>query len=90
MPRDGWKAFARRGFPSKNEPPPHCDTSEALPFKVTYGSPRRQWQCRFLRLGAFRAAYSDFVAHMQSIGLVDGTDPIGRRQSDTPMDTDSE
>ncbi len=43
-----------------------------------------------VEIGAFRAAYSDFVAHLQSIGLVEGTGPIGRRQSDTPMDTDSE
>ena len=43
-----------------------------------------------VEIGAFRAAYSDFVAHMRSIDLVAGTGPIGRRQSDTPMDTDGE
>ncbi len=41
-------------------------------------------------IGAFRAAYSDLVAHLQGIDLVEGTGPIGRRQSDTRMDTDSE
>ncbi len=41
-------------------------------------------------IGAFRAAYSDFVAHMRSIDLVVDTGPIGRRQNDTPMDTDGE
>lgn len=41
-------------------------------------------------IGAFRAAYLDFVAHMRRIDLVEGTGPIGRRQSDTPMDTDGE
>ena len=39
---------------------------------------------------AFRAAYTEFVEHMRSIGLVEGTGPIGRRQNDTRMDTDSE
>ena len=41
-------------------------------------------------IGEFRAAYSDFVAHLRSIDMVVGTGPVGRRQSDTPMDTDSE
>ncbi len=39
---------------------------------------------------AFRAAYMDFVEYMRSIDLVEGSGPIGRRQSDTRMDTDSE
>ncbi len=43
-----------------------------------------------VEIGDFRAAYSDFVAHMQGLDLVARTGPIGRRQSDTPMDTDSE
>ena len=43
-----------------------------------------------VEIGAFRAAYSDLVAHLRSIAMVEGTGPIGRRQSDTPMDTDSE
>lgn len=38
----------------------------------------------------FRAEYSEFVAQMKSIDLVESTGPIGRRQNDTPMDTDDE
>lgn len=41
-------------------------------------------------IGEFRAAYLDFVDHMRGIGLVEGTGPIGRRQSDTIMDSDGE
>jgi hypothetical protein len=43
-----------------------------------------------VEIGAFRAAYSNFVEHMQGIDLVECTGPIGNRQSDTRMDTDSE
>ena len=43
-----------------------------------------------VEIGAFRAAYSDFVAHLRSIEMVAGTGPVGRRQNDTPMDTDGE
>ncbi len=43
-----------------------------------------------VEIGAFRAAYSDFVAYMQGIDLVEGTGSIGRRQRDTRMDTDGE
>ncbi len=43
-----------------------------------------------VEIGAFRAAYLDFVAYMQSIDLVAHTGPIGRRQRDTRMDTDGE
>ena len=43
-----------------------------------------------VEIGAFRAAYSDFVAYMRSIDLVERSGPIGRRQSDTKMDTDGE
>jgi len=39
---------------------------------------------------AFRSAYADFVADMKSLGLVEDCGPVGRRQSDTPMDTDDE
>ncbi|MEQ8667004.1 MAG: hypothetical protein RIC16_14890 [Rhodospirillales bacterium] len=39
---------------------------------------------------AFRRHYEAFVAEMKTAGLVDGSGPIGRRQSDTPMDTDGE
>lgn len=38
----------------------------------------------------FRSAYADFVAYMKSIDLVEDSGPIGRRRSDTPMDTDDE
>ena len=41
-------------------------------------------------IGAFRAAYLDFVEYLRGIDLVESTGPIGRRQSDTRMDTDSE
>ncbi len=41
-------------------------------------------------IAAFREAYEDFVAVMKSIDLVADSGPIGRRQSDTPMDTDDE
>jgi len=37
-----------------------------------------------------RAAYADFVKYMKRIDLVDGSGPIGQRQSDTPMDSDAE
>lgn len=39
-------------------------------------------------IGEFRAAYTDLVAHLRGIGMVEGTGPVGRRQRDTPMDTD--
>ena len=38
----------------------------------------------------FRCAYVEFVAYMKSVDLVENSGPIGRRQSDTPMDTDDE
>ena len=41
-------------------------------------------------IAGFRRAYADFVAYMKSIDMVEGSGPIGRRQSDTPMDTDEE
>ena len=41
-------------------------------------------------LADFRASYELFVDEMKSIGLVESSTPIGSRQSDTPMDTDSE
>ncbi len=43
-----------------------------------------------VEIGAFRAAYLDFVAYLQGIDLVARTGPIGRRQRDTKMDTDGE
>jgi len=43
-----------------------------------------------VEIGVFRDAYSKFVKHMQSVDLVDSSGAIGRRQSDTGMDSDSE
>jgi len=39
-------------------------------------------------IDSFRSAYETFVDEMKTIGLVVSSGPIGRRQSDTPMDTD--
>ena len=36
----------------------------------------------------FRSAYALFVGEMKTIDLVESSGPIGRRQNDTPMDTD--
>ncbi len=41
-------------------------------------------------IDTFRATYLDFVEEMKIIDLVEGSGPIGRRQNDTPMDTDDE
>ena len=38
----------------------------------------------------FGSAIADFAAHMQAEDLVDSIGPIGRRQTDTIMDTDDE
>ena len=38
----------------------------------------------------FSANYHNFVEEMKRLDLVESTGPIGRRQSDTPMDTDEE
>lgn len=38
----------------------------------------------------FSDNYHAFVKEMRSLGLVESSGPIGRRQSDTPMDTDDE
>jgi hypothetical protein len=43
-----------------------------------------------IEIAEFKANYSDLVSYMQSMGMVENTGPIGRRQSDTPMDSDSE
>jgi hypothetical protein len=37
-----------------------------------------------------RCSLADHTAHLQALDLVDSTGPIGRRQSDTIMDTDNE
>jgi hypothetical protein len=39
---------------------------------------------------AFRSAYIEFVAYMKSENLLEHSGSIGRRRSDTPMDTDDE
>ena len=41
-------------------------------------------------IGVFQLAYTAFVDEMKRLGLVEASGPIGRRQSDTPMDTDDE
>lgn len=38
----------------------------------------------------FTANYHNFVDEMKRLDLVEGTGQIGRRQNDTPMDTDDE
>ena len=38
----------------------------------------------------FQSNYFDFVAEMKRIDLVESSGAIGRRQNDTPMDTDAE
>lgn len=37
---------------------------------------------------SFRASYLDFIEQMRAEGLVEATGQIGRRELDTPMDTD--
>lgn len=49
--------------------------------------------CRFdLKSGtdeaAFQRAYDRFVALLKAEGLIAEAGPIGRREADTPMDTD--
>ena len=41
-------------------------------------------------IDSFRARYTAFFEEMKDAGLVEATGPIGRRVSDTPMDTDDE
>ena len=43
-----------------------------------------------IELEAFRRALADYTAHMHSLDLVESSGPIGVRQSDTILDTDSE
>lgn len=38
----------------------------------------------------FRRDYDAFAAEMKKLGLLAASGPVGRRQSDTPMDTDEE
>ena len=39
---------------------------------------------------SYSVGYRAFVKEMQQIGLVESSGPIGRRHSNTPMDTDDE
>ena len=41
-------------------------------------------------LDTFRRALADHTAHMRGLDLLENTGPIGRRQRDTILDTDSE
>ncbi len=41
-------------------------------------------------IATFAAAYAEFVETMQALDLVVATGPIGKRQNETPMDTDDE
>lgn len=43
-----------------------------------------------ITIDEFRSSLSDYTAHLQTLDLVDSNGPIGRRQSNTIMDTDSE
>ena len=43
-----------------------------------------------ISIDEFRSSLADYTAHLQTLDLVDSTGPIGRRQSDTIMDTDNE
>ena len=54
----------------------------------------RMLTCFNLRPGTsiqeFSSVYFAFVDHMQDLDLVEGSGPIGRRQSDSELDTDAE
>jgi len=43
-----------------------------------------------ITIDEFKTAYKQFVEFMRGIDLVERSGPIGRRQSDTIMDTDDE
>ena len=43
-----------------------------------------------ISIDQFRQSLADFSAHLKEIDLVHSTGPVGRRQSDTIMDTDTE
>lgn len=43
-----------------------------------------------ISIDEFRQSLADLTAHLRDIELVHSTGPIGRRQRDTIMDTDSE
>jgi len=41
-------------------------------------------------LGEFKDSISKFSKHLEELGLAAGVSPVGKRQSDTPLDTDKE
>ena len=43
-----------------------------------------------VRLKEFQVAFADFTLHLQNLDLVETSSPIGIRQSDTILDTDTE
>ena len=43
-----------------------------------------------IALEEFRRSIADLLTHLESLNLIHSIGPIGRRQSDTIMDTDSE
>ncbi|MGI9482567.1 MAG: DUF6614 family protein [Hyphomicrobiales bacterium] len=43
-----------------------------------------------VRIEQFGAGYWNLVEHMKTEGLVEGSGKIGRREKNTPMDTDEE
>ena len=43
-----------------------------------------------VELAEYQEALDAFVAHMQGLDLVESNSPVGRRQRDTILDTDSE
>ena len=43
-----------------------------------------------IELEAFRKALANYTAHMQELDLVESNSPIGKRQSNTIMDSDDE
>ncbi|WP_108883081.1 hypothetical protein [Anderseniella sp. Alg231-50] len=42
------------------------------------------------QLADFRKAFADFAVHLQELDLVESASPVGIRQDDTILDTDSE
>ncbi|MEM7633672.1 MAG: hypothetical protein AAF299_03865 [Pseudomonadota bacterium] len=42
------------------------------------------------QLADFRQAFADFTAHLRAHDLVESSSPVGIRQADTILDTDSE
>ena len=43
-----------------------------------------------VKFASFRTSYAEFVERMRVEGLVEATGKIGRREANTPMDTDDE